>query len=163
MAKKTNSLKWANMNKIFEEYKAFALKGNVLDMAIGIVVGGAFATIASSLVTNIIAPVIGLFTSGVDMADLFFVLKEGASGGPYITLELANNDGAVTISYGLFINSVISFTIVSWFAFVLVKAINRIKDVESKKEDIATKGCQFCYSIINVKASKCPQCTANLK
>ncbi|ARD44027.1 large conductance mechanosensitive channel protein MscL [Colwellia sp. PAMC 21821] len=150
------------MKKIFAEYKAFALKGNVLDMAIGIVVGGAFATIASSLVTNIIAPTIGLFTSGVDMADLFFVLKSGAQGGPYITLDVANKDGAVTLSYGLFINSVFSFTIVSWFAFVLVKGINRIKDAESQKVGKATKSCQFCYSLINVKASKCPQCTTNL-
>ena len=151
------------MNKILQEYKAFALKGNVLDMAIGIVVGGAFATIASSLVTNIIAPTIGLFTSGVDMADLFFVLKDGAKGGPYITLEYANKDGAVTLSYGLFINSIISFIIVSLFAFVLVKGINLLKEIESKKESVATKNCQFCYSVINRKASKCPQCTANLE
>jgi len=108
------------MKKIFAEYKAFALKGNVLDMAIGIVVGGAFATIATSLVTNVIAPVLGLFTSGVDMADLFFVLKEGAHGVPYLTLEQANKDGAVTLSYGLFINSIFSFAIVSWFAFIIV-------------------------------------------
>ncbi|MGB2741183.1 MAG: large conductance mechanosensitive channel protein MscL [Cognaticolwellia sp.] len=151
------------MKKIFEEYKAFALKGNVLDMAVGIVVGGAFATIASSLVTNVIAPVIGLFTSGVDMADLFFVLKDGVQGAPYLTLALANKDGAVTLSYGLFVNSVFSFLIVSWFAFTLVKGINRIKDAESKKEGKATKSCQFCYSVINIKASKCPQCTANVE
>ncbi|TWX69277.1 large conductance mechanosensitive channel protein MscL [Colwellia sp. C1TZA3] len=150
------------MKKIFAEYKAFALKGNVLDMAIGIVVGGAFATIASSLVTNVIAPAIGLLTSGVDMADLFLVLKNGAQGGPYLTLALANKDGAVTLSYGLFINSVFSFSIVSWFAFILVKAINRIKDAELKQVGKVTKNCQFCYSVINIKASKCPQCTANL-
>ena len=150
------------MKKIFVEYKAFALKGNVLDIAIGIVVGGAFATITSSLVANVIAPTIGLFTSGVDLADLFFVLKNGVQGGPYLTLALANKDGAVTLSYGLFINSVFSFIIVSWFAFILVKGINRLKDVESKQVGKATKNCQFCYSVINIKASKCPQCTANL-
>ncbi|MBA6223638.1 large conductance mechanosensitive channel protein MscL [Colwellia sp. MB02u-18] len=150
------------MKKIFAEYKAFALKGNVLDIAIGIVVGGAFATITSSLVANVIAPTIGLFTSGVDLADLFLVLKNGVQGGPYPTLVLANKDGAVTLSYGLFINSVFSFIIVSWFAFILVKGINRIKDAESKQVDKATKNCQFCYSVINIKASKCPQCTANL-
>jgi large conductance mechanosensitive channel len=105
------------MRRIVNEYKEFALKGNVIDMAIGIVIGGAFATIASSLVTNIIAPIIGLLSSGVDTADLFLVLKEGAAGGPYNTLDSANKDGAVTLSYGLFINSVISFLIVSWFAF----------------------------------------------
>ena len=151
------------MNKIFEEYKAFALKGNVVDMAIGIVVGGAFATIASSLVANIIAPTLGLFTSVVDMADLFFVLKGGTQGGPYATLELANKDGAVTLSYGLFINSLFSFMIVSWFAFVLVKGINRLKAAESHKEGKATKSCQFCCSVINIKATKCPLCTADLQ
>ncbi|MBA6329023.1 large conductance mechanosensitive channel protein MscL [Colwellia sp. MB02u-6] len=150
------------MKKIFAEYKAFALKGNVLDIAIGIVVGGAFATITSSLVANVIAPSIGLFTSGVDLADLFLVLKNGVQGGPYLTLALANKDGAVTLSYGLFINSVFSFMIVSWFAFILVKGINRIKDTESKQVGKVTKNCQFCYSVINIKASKCPQCTANL-
>ena len=132
-------------------------------MAIGIVVGGAFATIATSLVTNVIAPVFGLFTSGVDMADLFIVLKDGAQGVPYLTLAQANKDGAVTLSYGLFINSVFSFAIVSWFAFILVKGINRIKDAELEKEGKSTKICQFCYSAINVKASKCPQCTANVE
>ena len=89
--------------KYFSEYKEFALKGNVLDMAIGIVIGGAFATIASSLVANIFAPIIGLLTSGADMADLFIVLKKGIIGGPYSTLEQANKDGAVTLSYGLFL------------------------------------------------------------
>jgi len=151
------------MNKIFQEYKAFVLKGNVLDMAIGIVVGGAFATIASSLVANIIAPTFGALTSGVDMADLFIVLKEGVKGGSYITLDHANKDGAVTLSYGLFINSVISFLIVSWFAFVLVKGINRLKVLELKKEGVATKNCSFCFSVINIKATKCPKCTADIE
>lgn len=151
------------MKKILREYKAFALKGNVLDMAIGIVVGGAFATIASSLVANIIAPTIGLFTSGVDMGDLFLVLKQGAEGGPYLTLDHANKDGAVTLSYGLFVNSVISFVIVSWFAFVLVKGVNRLKDVEAAQEHKATKHCRYCCSVINVNAVRCPQCTASLE
>lgn len=154
---------WFHMNKILQEYKVFALKGNVLDMAIGIVVGGAFATITSSLVANIIAPMIGLLTSGVDMGDLFFVLKGGEKGGPYVTLEAANKDGAVTLSYGLFINSVISFIIVSWFAFILVKGVNRLKEIEGRKKDMTTKNCQYCYSVINIKASKCPQCTSILE
>jgi large conductance mechanosensitive channel len=134
----------------------------VLDIAI--VVGGAFATIiiTSSLVANVIAPTIGLFSSGVDLADLFFVLKNGVQGGPYLTLALANKDGAVTLSYGLFINSVFSFIIVYWFVFILVKGINRIKDAESKQVGKATKNCQFFYSVINTNASKCPQCKENL-
>lgn len=151
------------MNRMFKEYRAFALKGNVLDMAVGIVVGGAFATIASSLVTNVIAPLLGLFTSGMDMADLFVVLKEGVNGGAYVTLNDANKDGAVTLSYGLFLNSLFSFVIVSWFAFLLVKGINQIKAKEEKVEIKETKKCPFCYSAIHVKASRCPNCTSELE
>jgi large conductance mechanosensitive channel len=151
------------MNKVFLEYKKFALKGNVVDMAVGIVIGGAFATIASSLVTNIIAPVIGLFSSGVDLADLFVVLQKGVQGGPYSTLEQANKDGAVTISYGLFLNSVISFLIVSWFAFFIVKGVNQVNRKEEKDTLKATKTCTKCYSEINKKATVCPQCTSELE
>lgn len=114
------------MKKLISEYKEFALKGNALDMAVGIVIGTAFATITNSFVANIVAPIIGLLTSGVDTADLFLVLKEGSIGRPYVTLEQANKDGAVTLSYGLFINSIISFVIVSWFVFILLKALNKI-------------------------------------
>ena len=148
------------MNKILEEYKEFALKGNVLDMAIGIVIGGAFATIATSLVTNIIAPIIGLLSSGVDTADLFLVLKEGRNGASYLTLDQANKDGAVTLSYGLFINSIISFLIVSWFAFIIVKSINRINRKEEKDLFKKTKECPMCFSEIHKKAIICPQCTS---
>lgn len=151
------------MKKIFAEYKAFALKGNVLDMAVGIVVGGAFATIASSMVANIFSPIIGVLTSGVDLADLFFVLKPGTESTPYINLEHANKDGAVTISYGLFLNNVVSFVIVSWFAFLMVKGINRIKETDAKTVERHTKDCPYCFSAINIKASKCPQCTADLE
>ena len=150
------------MNRVFREYQAFALKGNVLDMAVGIVVGGAFATIASSLVTNVIAPLLGLLTSGVDLADLFVVLKEGANGGIYVTLNDANKDGAVTLSYGLFLNSLFSFLIVSWFAFLLVKGINQIKAREEKVENKETKKCPFCFSAIHINASRCPCCTSEL-
>lgn len=151
------------MSKIVNEYKAFAVKGNVLDMAVGIVVGGAFATIASSLVSNIIAPVVGLMTSGVDLADLFMVLKQGETPGPYVTLEQANKAGAVTLSYGLFINSLFSFIIVSWFAFFLVKGINRLRESEVKHDTAASKSCLYCCSKVPVKASRCPYCTSQLQ
>jgi large conductance mechanosensitive channel len=150
------------MKNIFSEYKEFALKGNVLDMAIGIVIGGAFATIASSLVANIFAPIIGLLTSGADMADLFIVLKQGIIGGPYSTLGQANKDGAVTLSYGLFFNSLFSFLVVSWFAFLIVKSVNRIKKQELINELKKTKACPYCYSKINIQATVCPQCTSKL-
>ena len=151
------------MRQILDEYKEFALKGNVLDMAIGIVIGGAFATIASSLVANIIAPVVGFLSSGVDTADLFLVLKEGGAGAPYLTLDQANKDGAVTLSYGLFINSVFSFFIVSWIAFILVKAINRVNRKEERDLFKKTKDCPMCFSEISKKAMVCPQCTSKLE
>ncbi|CCQ10486.1 Large-conductance mechanosensitive channel [Pseudoalteromonas luteoviolacea B = ATCC 29581] len=150
------------MKKVLAEYKAFAVKGNVLDMAVGIVVGGAFATIATSLVANIIAPVIGLLTSGVDLADLFVVLKQGTVGGEYATLADANKDGAVTLSYGLFLNSIFSFTIVSWFAFFFVRAINSIREAEAKSDSKVTKDCAFCLSKIPKNAVKCAYCTSDL-
>lgn len=151
------------MKQILDEYKEFALKGNVLDMAIGIVIGGAFATIASSFVANIIAPVVGYLSSGVDTADLFFVLKQGGTGAPYLTLDQANKDGAVTLSYGLFINSIFSFLIVSWFAFTLVKGINRINRKEERDLFKKTKDCPMCFSEIHKKATICPQCTSMLE
>lgn len=149
------------MNKILQEYKSFALRGNVLDMAVGIVVGGAFATIASSLVSNIIAPLLGLAMSDVDMAELFVVLKEGTTAGPYVTLEQANKAGAVTLSYGLFLNSLVSFVIVSWIAFLLVTGINRIRAKEVEKEVVSTKDCCYCFSKVHKDAVKCPFCTSS--
>lgn len=150
------------MNKALQEYKAFAMKGNVVDMAIGIVVGGAFATIASSLVANIIAPVLGLIMSDVDLADLFIVLKEGTSSGPYLTLEQANKAGAVTLGYGMFLNSVISFIIVSWFAFLLVKGVNRGRETEVSKAEVTHKDCPYCFSKVHKAAVKCPCCTSEI-
>jgi len=153
------------MKKIIQEYKSFALKGNVFDMAIGVVVGGAFASITSSLVANLIAPIVGLLTGGVDLSDVFFVLRRGSVGGPYLTLAQANKDGAVTLSYGLFLNSVISFLIVSWVVFVIVKMINRAREKDAKEniaKEVTTKVCSFCFSTIHREATRCPQCTSVL-
>ena len=148
------------MKKIINEYKKFALKGNVLDMAVGIVVGGAFATIASSFVDNLVSPVLGLLMSGVDMADLFLVMKDGTTGGDYVTLAAANQDGAVTLSYGLLINSIFSFFIVSWFAFVLVKGVNHLRQKEQVIAEKEFKECPFCFSAIDKRASKCACCAS---
>lgn len=157
-------LVWNDMMKaIIEEYKKFALKGNVLDMAVGIVVGGAFATISSSFVDNLISPILGLITSGVDMADLFWVLKSGPQGGEYVTLEAANKDGAVTLSYGLLINALFSFFIVSWFAFLLVKGVNHVHQKEKIQEEKEVKECLYCYSSIDKRATKCSFCASELK
>lgn len=150
------------MKKIIQEYRAFALKRNVLDMAVGIVVGGAFATIASSLVANVIAPILGMITSDVDLADLLIVLKEGKTAGPYLTLEQANKAGAVTLSYGMFLNSFISFLIVSWIAFLLVKGVNRIRQKEVVKDEVNHKDCPYCLSKVHKNASRCPYCTSEI-
>lgn len=114
-----------------KEFKEFAVKGNVVDMAVGIIIGGAFGTIVKSLVSDVIMPPIGLALGGVDFSDLFVTLKDGANAaGPYATLLDAQAAGAVTINYGMFVNNVISFVIVAFAVFMLVKSINKLKREE---------------------------------
>jgi large conductance mechanosensitive channel len=116
---------------MLEEFKKFALKGNVLDMAVGIIIGAAFGTIVQSLVNDVIMPPIGLLLGGVDFTDLFFTLREGATVvGPYETLAAAREAGAVTINIGVFLNAVISFLIVAFSVFMLIKAFNKLKTKE---------------------------------
>ena len=112
---------------MLKEFKEFAVKGNVVDMAVGIIIGAAFGTIVQSLVNDVIMPPIGLLLGNVDFSNLFAVLQEGATPGPYATLEAAKEAGAVTISYGAFINTIISFLIVAFCVFLLVKGINKAK------------------------------------
>ena len=112
---------------MLKEFKEFAVKGNMLDMAVGIIIGGAFATIVKSLVSDVIMPPIGLIIGGVDFSQLFVVLRAGESAGPYATIEAAQEAGAVTLNYGLFINSLISFLIVAWAVFLLVRSFNALK------------------------------------
>ena len=115
---------------MMEEFKKFALKGNMLDMAVGIIIGGAFATIISSLVKDIIMPPIGLMLGDVDFAQQFILLQAGDPAPPYLTLDAAQEAGAVTMNYGLFINAVISFLIVAFSVFMLVRQYNRLKAQE---------------------------------
>jgi large conductance mechanosensitive channel len=147
---------------MFKEFKEFALKGNVVDMAVGIVIGGAFGTIVKSLVDDVLMPPIGLLLGGVDFSNFFAVLKEGAqAAAPYASLAAAKTAGAVTINYGLFINSVISFTIVAFALFMVIKAMNATRRKEAPAEP-KTKDCKFCFSTIPIKATRCPQCTSEL-
>jgi len=145
---------------MLKEFKAFAMRGNVVDMAVGIIIGGAFGTIVKSLVSDVIMPPIGLLVGGVDFADLFITLKDGAVAGPYANLAAAQAAGAVTIGYGLFINAVISFLIVAFAVFMLIKAINKLQ--AEKPAEVSTRDCPFCCSSISLKATRCPNCTSTL-
>jgi len=145
---------------MLKEFKAFAMRGNVVDMAVGIIIGGAFGTIVKSLVSDVIMPPIGLLVGGVDFADLFITLKDGAVAGPYASLASAQAAGAVTVGYGLFINAVISFMIVAFAVFMLIKAINKLQ--AEKPAEASTRDCPFCCSSISIKATRCPNCTSIL-
>ncbi len=147
---------------MLKEFKEFAVKGNVVDMAVGIIIGGAFGTIVKSLVADVIMPPIGLLLGGVDFSNLFVTLKEGKRLGPYLTLAQAQSSGAVTISYGIFLNALVSFLIVAFSVFLLVKGINRLKREEAPAEP-TTKVCPRCTSAIPIKATRCPLCTSELE
>jgi len=149
---------------MFKEFKEFAMKGNVVDMAVGIIIGAAFGTIIKSLVSDIIMPPIGLLLGNVDFANLFIVLKEGTGAGPFAALADAQKAGAVTINYGLFINTIISFVIVAFAVFILIRNINKLKrQEEAPPEEPTTKECPYCLSTIAIKATRCAFCTADLK
>nr|WP_199064591.1 large conductance mechanosensitive channel protein MscL [Chromobacterium sp. ASV5] len=150
---------------ILKEFKEFAVKGNVIDLAVGVVIGGAFGSIVKSLVDDLIMPPIGLLIGNVDFSNLFIVLKEGVKqAGPYVSVAAAKQAGAVTLNIGLFINALVSFTIVAFAIFMLVKAINRLKREEAAPAPAgpATKECRYCLSSIPEKASRCPCCTSQL-
>lgn len=149
---------------MLKEFKEFAMRGNVVDMAVGIIIGGAFGTIVKSLVADVIMPPIGLLLGGVDFSDLFVTLKEGSSAGPYATLASAQEAGAVVISYGVFINAVISFIIVAFAVFMLIRSINRLRreEDEAPPAEPTTKECGHCYSTIAIKATRCPHCTSEI-
>jgi large conductance mechanosensitive channel len=148
---------------MFKEFKEFAMRGNVLDMAVGIIIGAAFGTIVTSLVSDIIMPPIGLLLGNVDFANLFITLKQGATAGPYATLADAQAASAVTINYGLFINKIISFLIVAFSVFLLIKGMNKLKrQEEAPPAEPTTKECPYCYSTISIKATRCAHCTAQI-
>lgn len=148
---------------MLREFKEFAMRGNVVDMAVGIIIGGAFGTIVSSLVKDVLMPPIGMMLGGVDFSNFFAVLKDGAAPGPYGSLTDAQAAGAVTINYGVWFNSIISFLIVAFAVFLLIKGINTMKrKAEATPAAPTTKECKFCCSSIPIKATKCPQCTSML-
>jgi large conductance mechanosensitive channel len=151
---------------MFKEFKEFALKGNVMDMAVGIIIGVAFGSIIKSLVDDILMPPLGLLIGKVDFSNLFLIVKQGATAGPFATLAAAHNAGAVTINYGLFINTVINFLIVAFALFMVIKNMNTLRKKMEKPEVEAapdTKECPFCFTKIAIKATRCPSCTSELK
>jgi large conductance mechanosensitive channel len=146
---------------MLKEFKEFALRGNVIDMAVGIIIGAAFGTIIGTMVSDILMPPIGLVLGNVDFSNLFIVLKEGKIAGPYATVAAAKGAGAVTLNYGLFVNTVVNFLIVAFAIFFLIRAMNSMK----KKEEAppATKECPHCLSTIPIKATRCGHCTSELR
>ena len=151
---------------MLKEFREFAMRGNVVDMAVGIIIGAAFGAIVKSMVDDMIMPPIGMLLGNVDFSNLFVVLKEGVKeAGPYASVAAAHSAGAVTLNYGMFINTVISFVIVAFSVFLLIRTMNRLKDRLEKHPDVAatTKSCPYCFSTININATRCPNCTSDLK
>ncbi len=146
---------------MLKEFKAFAMRGNVVDMAVGIIIGAAFGGIVKSLVDDVIMPPIGLLLGNVDFSNLFVVLKEGATAGPYASVAVAKVAGAVTLNYGIFVNAMVSFTIVAFAVFLLIRVLNRLQREEAPAP-VNTKECPRCYSAIPIKATRCPHCTSDV-
>ena len=147
-----------------KDFKTFAMRGNVVDMAVGIIIGGAFGTIVKSLVDDVLMPPIGLLIGNVDFSNLFLVVKGGDPTAPYATLAAAKEAGAVTIAYGQFINALVSFLIVAFAVFILVRAMVRLQQKEEAPPPApTTKDCPYCFTGIPIKAVRCPHCTSELK
>ena len=149
---------------MLKEFREFALKGNVMDMAVGIVIGAAFGAIVTSFVNDVIMPPIGLLLGNIDFSSFFWVLKEGKVAGPYENLAAAKAAGAITMNIGVFINAVITFLIIAFAVFLVVKNVNRLRrQAEEPPAAPTTKECPFCLSAIPIKAVRCPHCTSEMK
>ncbi len=149
---------------MLKEFKEFAMRGNVMDMAVGIIIGAAFSPIVGSLVGDVIMPPIGLLLGNVDFSNLFMVLKDGAIAGPYVSTAAAKAAGAVSINYGTFINTIINFVIVAFAIFMLIRVMNRLRrEQPAPAAAPTTKECPRCFSAISLKATRCPHCTTELK
>jgi large conductance mechanosensitive channel len=151
---------------MLQDFKAFVLRGNVIDMAVGIIVGVAFGAVISSLVKDVIMPPIGLALGNVDFSNLYILLKEGATTpGPYASLAAAQQAGAVTLNYGVFVNAIINLLIIAAAVFFLI--VRPIARLQARKKVEApapiTKECPYCFTAIPIKASRCPNCTSALK
>jgi len=149
------------MNVMFKEFKEFALRGNVVDMAIGVIIGGAFGKIVSSVVADLMMPLIGLIIGKVDFKNLYWILS--GPDGSFRTLEEAQAAGAVTLNYGAFISTVFDFSIIALCLFLFIKGVNQLKRQEAEAEEApTTKECAFCCSEISINATRCPHCTSEV-
>ncbi len=154
------------MKGFFDEFKKFIMRGNVIDLAVGVIIGGAFQAIVNSLVNDIVSPVLSLATKGVNLADKFIVLTSDEVA--FATVEAAKEAGYATLNYGGFITAIINFLIMAFVIFMLVKTINKVSEIGKKKEEEAapaeptTKICPYCQSEISIKATKCPHCTSDI-
>lgn len=153
---------------MWNDFKEFALRGNVVDLAIGIIIGSAFTTIVKSLVDDVIMPPIGLLLGNVNFADFYWVIKPGNTPGPYGPLANAQEAGAVTINYGVFINNLIAFLIVAIVTFLIVRGMNQLYMASQRSEGQeeaapTTKSCNYCKETIPVEAIRCPFCTSHLE
>lgn len=146
---------------MLRSFKEFAVRGNVVDMAVGIIVGGAFTSVVTSLVNDVIMPPIGMVTGGLDFTDKFVILRDGATPSPYVSLAEAKTAGAVVLSYGMFINSVVAFLIVAAVLFFVVRWINELRRPDTPAAP-QTKSCPECMTAIHLDARRCPQCTSVL-
>ncbi|MBN1317944.1 MAG: large-conductance mechanosensitive channel protein MscL [Anaerolineales bacterium] len=148
---------------MFKEFKEFIMRGNVVDMAVGIIIGSAFGAIIKSLVDDVLMPPIGLLLGRVDFANLYWVLKAGSVNPPYESLAQAQEVGAVTLNYGVFTNTVIAFIIVALAVFLLIRSINNLRrEEEAPPAEPTTKKCPYCLSEIAIEATRCAFCTSEV-
>ena len=155
------------MKKFLSEFKAFAMKGNVIDLAVGVIIGAAFQSIINSVVNDLIMPLVGLLTGGINFNEQFLILKcpEGVDPSQVKSIASATQLGVTTLNYGSLITAVINFLIMAFVIFCMVKFINKISSLGKKpvKEEVKTKKCPFCCTEIDIKATRCPHCTSELK
>lgn len=149
---------------LFKEFRDFALRGNVVDMAVGIIIGASFSAVVKSMVADMLMPPLGLLLGNMDFSRLFVVLREGHPLGPYASIAQAHTAGAVTLNYGSFVDTMISFSIIAACVFLLVRAMNRLQNAVDRPPPaaVATKPCPYCDSTLSVKATRCAFCTSAL-
>jgi large conductance mechanosensitive channel len=150
---------------MLKEFKEFAVRGNALDMAVGVIIGAAFGSVVKSVVDDVLMPPIGLGLGGVDFSNLFLTLRAGEVAGPYATLAEAKEAGAVTINYGVLAGNVLSFLIVAFAVFLLVRGVNALRRQREAAPAAppSTRDCPRCTMAIPIKASRCPHCTSDLE